>query len=247
MMQHAVLSAMILIASAAPGQDSKNPGMGQMREVSTPPVRKAPAQPAPRAASADSQPTAAPAQPPVAANQSAAGEGDNTEKATGPRRSPLSTLRDNDGEPRPRRLAPSSDVLDRLRERRDRTPVIPPVQPGVKRVERTQIADNAIPENALRPVDRKLMPDGARIVDRAGRLTRDGDYLTFTFESRGEGPIEVPLRLLPNRLLENMEQIAEDGRKSVVFVVSGEVTEYRGVNYLLLEKLLIRPDLGNFR
>ena len=44
-----------------------------------------------------------------------------------------------------------------------------------------------------------------------------------------------------------MEIIAEGGRKSVVFVVSGEVTEYRGVNYLMIQKLLIRPDLGNFR
>jgi hypothetical protein len=32
-----------------------------------------------------------------------------------------------------------------------------------------------------------------------------------------------------------------------VFIVSGEVTEYHGVNYLLVQKLLIRPSMGNLR
>lgn len=245
MMLQSILAAMFVIATAAPAQDTGKSNVGQMREV------KPSTQSTTNPPSADNQPAAKPAatQPPIAANQSASGDSDKNKKTSDDagedRIRRIRSLRD--GEPMPRRRAPGSDVLDRLRERSDKTPVIPPVQQRITRVKRTTVAEGAIPSNALRPVDRKLMPDGSRIVDRTGRLTRDGDYLTYTFESRGEGPVEVPLRLLPNRLLEDMEMISEGGRKSVVFVVSGEITEYRGVNYLLLQKLLIRPDLGNLR
>lgn len=241
-----ILAAVLLIASGAPGQDAPKQDAGQMREVRNAPSQKTET---PAAKPADAAEASQPNQPPIAANQSASGDRATDANASGDPSRPQRTIRptSEDG-PGPRRLQSGTDVLERLRRRQETTPVIPPVRQGVTRREvRTTIAEGAIPDNALRPVDRKLLPDGSRIVDRAGRLTRDGDYLTFTFESRGEGPIEIPLRLLPNRLLEDMEMIAEGGRKSVVFVVSGEVTEYRGVNYLMLQKLLIRPELGNFR
>ena len=56
-----------------------------------------------------------------------------------------------------------------------------------------------------------------------------------------------PIRLLPNRLLETALAISGAGTRSVVFIVSGEVMEYKGMNYLLLRKVLVRRDLGNFR
>ncbi len=151
-----------------------------------------------------------------------------------------------DGPP-PRTRVNAQDILDRMRKNRRENQPILPVRPGINRVERTNVSPNAVPSNTVAPVNRKLRPDGSRIVDRAGRLTSSGDYLTFTFESRSEGMQELPLRLLPNRLLEDMELISESGRKPIVFVVSGQVTEYRGVNYLMVEKLLQRADLGNFR
>ena len=104
-----------------------------------------------------------------------------------------------------------------------------------------------MPPNAIAPPTPKLYPDGYRIVDRPGRLTREGDFYTFTFESRSEGIPELPIRLLPNRLLEDMEIVSEGGTKSVVFLISGELTEYHGVNYLLTQKLLTRPNLGNLK
>ena len=106
---------------------------------------------------------------------------------------------------------------------------------------------SAQPPNAIVPPAPKLFPDGYRIVDRPGRLTREGDYYTFTFESRGQGTPDLPIRLLPNRLLEDMEIASEAGTKPVVFLVSGELTEYHGVNYLLLQKLLTKPNLGNLK
>lgn len=189
-------------------------------------------------------------QPPISANQPAQDKS-ASETASSPASSSPSSVRGSllDEGPEPRRRTSAADILRELQKTRAETPIIPPSPTGINRQggPRTTISDKAIPPNALRPVDRKLLPDGSRLVDRPGRLTRDGDYMTFTFESRGEGPVEVPLRLLPNRLLEDMEVIAEGGRKSIVFVVSGEVTEYRGVNYLMVQKLLMRPDLGNFQ
>jgi hypothetical protein len=52
---------------------------------------------------------------------------------------------------------------------------------------------------------------------------------------------------LPNRLLEDMEVASAGGSKSVVFIVSGELTEYHGANYLLVQKLLTKPNLGNLK
>jgi hypothetical protein len=89
------------------------------------------------------------------------------------------------------------------------------------------------------------LPDGYRIVDRPGRLVRQAEHWVFSFESRGRGAVEIPIRLLPNRLLEDMEVFSAGGTKPVVFVVSGEVTEYHNANYLLVQKLLTRPNLGN--
>jgi hypothetical protein len=92
-----------------------------------------------------------------------------------------------------------------------------------------------------------LRPEGSTIVDRAGRLVRDGEWWAFAFESEGRVLRERPLRLLPNRMLEFMETASAGGRSSVVFIVSGQVTEYHGANYLLARKVLVERDLGNLR
>ncbi len=140
-----------------------------------------------------------------------------------------------------------TEILKELSKQSDAAPrpVIPPSRPG--QTVRKEVEASAIPPNAIVPPTPKLFPDGYRIVDRPGRLTREGDYYTFTFESRSQGTPELPIRLLPNRLLEDMEIVSEGGAKPAVFLVSGELTEYHGVNYLLIQKLLTRPNLGNFK
>lgn len=154
--------------------------------------------------------------------------------------------KDADADPEPRREPSATDVLRRLKEskRGGGRPVIVPVQPGGAR---TRVAPDALPKNAIVPTANKLLPDGYRLVDRPGRLTREDDYFVFAFESRGLGTPDLPIRLLPNRLLEDMEIQSSGGTVPIVFIVSGEVTEYHGVNYLLIQKLLIRPDLGNLQ
>ncbi len=151
-----------------------------------------------------------------------------------------------DQDPPPPREPSASDVLSELlkSKRGGGRPVISPVRPGRAR---SRLAPEALPKNAIVPATNRLLPDGYRLVNRTGRLARDADYFVFAFESRGLGTPESPIRLLPNRLLEDMEIQSSGGTTPIVFIISGEVTEYHGVNYLLVQKLLIRPDLGNLR
>ena len=150
-------------------------------------------------------------------------------------------------DPEPKREPTPSEILKNLIEKNNAAPkpVVRPTVPGQQQV--TTVAPGTLPANAVGPVTPKLMPDGYRIVDRPGRLAREGDYWIFSFESRGRGETELPIRLLPNRLLEDMEMASAGGTKEIVFMISGEVTEYHGVNYLLIQKLLTRPDLGNLK
>jgi len=148
--------------------------------------------------------------------------------------------------PDPPREPSPAEILKEL-SKATNTParIVRPSNPGVSEVRRT--SPEAMSPNAVVPVTPKLYPDGWRLVDRPGRLTREGEYYTFSFETRTEGSPDQPMRLLPNRLLEDMEIASAGGTKPVVFIVSGELTEYHGVNYLLIQKLLTRPSLGNFK
>ena len=150
-------------------------------------------------------------------------------------------------DPEPPRNASPAEILKRLQEDTRNLPRQVTRPTDHRSARRRVIAPNPDDRNAIQPADHKLLPDGSRIVDRPGRLTSEGEYFTFSFESRGQGAPEMPIRLLPNRLLEDMEIASAGGTKHIVFVVSGEVTEYRGVNYLLVQKLLARPSVGNFK
>jgi hypothetical protein len=48
-------------------------------------------------------------------------------------------------------------------------------------------------------------------------------------------------------MLENAIALTGDESMGVILVVSGEFTEYRGTNYLLLRKVLVQRDWGNLR
>ncbi len=146
----------------------------------------------------------------------------------------------------PKREPSAEDVLNMLTPKEGvAQPIVRPNLPNSVRP--TTISPEGQPRNAIVPVDTKLLPDGYRVVDRPGRLQREGDYWIYAFESRSTRQVEAPMRLLPNRALEDMEITSAGGTRGVVFLVSGEVTEYHGVNYLLVQKMLIRPNLGNLR
>lgn len=93
---------------------------------------------------------------------------------------------------------------------------------------------------------RATMIDGTLIVRRTGRLVRDTSRWHFEFDDRqatGHGS----LALLPNQSLEIMTQSAERGAGGLVFIVSGEVTQFGPENFLLVRGVTRVLDLGNLR
>ncbi len=90
-----------------------------------------------------------------------------------------------------------------------------------------------------------LMLEGTVLAERSGRLVRSGENTAFRFAPGEVGDNKAPLVLEFNKngLLEAMEREAEAGVSD--FVISAEVTRYRGRNYLNLLKYSARIDHGN--
>lgn len=90
-----------------------------------------------------------------------------------------------------------------------------------------------------------VMREGTFIVDRTGRLTRgsDGQTLEFTFDSDGQALRDPPVVILPNLKLMAMENAVQGSSRDLRFRITGEVTEYKGRNYVLLHKVVVVPDV----
>ena len=89
-----------------------------------------------------------------------------------------------------------------------------------------------------------VLREGTLIVDRVGHLTRsaDGQQMEFTFDSDGKAMKDPPLILLPNLKLMAIENELSRSSRDLKFKISGVVTEYRGRNYILLDKVVIVPE-----
>ena len=89
----------------------------------------------------------------------------------------------------------------------------------------------------------RLVREGSFVVDRTGRVrpSHDGRGLELVFASDGSNPSSAgdpPMLLVPSTNLMAIESaIREDPDRS--FRVTGRVTEYRGRNHLLLEKVVV--------
>lgn len=100
---------------------------------------------------------------------------------------------------------------------------------------------NAIPPGAS---TRPVLQEGTFIVDRAGRLTigGSGQQMEFTFDADGRRMTDPPVILLPNLNLMKMEAAVTGNRRDLKFRITGEVTEYKGRNYILLQKVVQVSD-----
>ena len=81
-----------------------------------------------------------------------------------------------------------------------------------------------------------LMDEGAYVVDRVGRLVMKAGRPTLAFEADGRAMADPPVGLLPNRQLQRLEASSASAGSTGRFRVTGQVTTYRGRNYLLLDK-----------
>lgn len=135
----------------------------------------------------------------------------------------------------------ADDVLRQFeRDRPKARPLLPGSRPG------TNVVRDTIVDDDPRRTPARL-PEGYFLVDRAGRVTKEGPWFVFNFtgdNNPGATP-DPPMRLLPNRMLERMIRESKGSTSSVEFIVSGEVTDFMGENHLLLRKLLRKRSVGN--
>jgi hypothetical protein len=127
-------------------------------------------------------------------------------------------------------LKPSNSAAKPLQSE----PSIPPVDTSTGAA---AVAPGAQQINVIR--------EGTFLVDRTGRLTKsaDGQNWEFTFEADSRAMQDPPVIILPNLKLMAMEQAVQSSNRDVRFRVTGMVTEYSGRNYLLMERVVVIPEL----
>ncbi len=79
--------------------------------------------------------------------------------------------------------------------------------------------------------------EGTPVVDRRGMFKITGDRVTF-ISSDGR----VRLVALENLALERIVRVITDSPEKQEWIVTGAVTEYQGVNYVLVERAVLRSQ-----
>jgi hypothetical protein len=119
-----------------------------------------------------------------------------------------------------------------------------PLQP----IQEGPAPDTTSGKNAVAPAapQLNLMREGTYVPDRTGRLTRsaDGQTAELTFEADGKALKDPPMIILPNLKLMQMENAVAGNSRDLRFKVTGVVTEYKGRNYILLERVVVVPDVA---
>jgi hypothetical protein len=88
--------------------------------------------------------------------------------------------------------------------------------------------------------------EGTYIVDRLGRLTRaaDGKSFEFSFDSDRAVLRDPPVIILPGNKLAAMENAVTGASRDSRFRITGTLTEYRGRNYIFLDKAVVVPEVS---
>jgi len=136
----------------------------------------------------------------------------------------------------------SEDILNQLLKDKPGKPIIPEIE-SVQDVPVKAPSVAPAPKEKTLPVGR-----GNMVVDRIVTLLPAGvgKWMQVSFVSDNTLR-EPPMRLLPCTKLTQAEALAVSGAgKSVRLRVTGEITVYKGRRYLLLRKLLVERDLGQF-
>lgn len=148
------------------------------------------------------------------------------------------------GDTQPAREPTAEEVVKKLLESRPRRAVVLPEAPTTSAATQPAAENTGVAEGRKDPL---RWNEETSLIDRPGRLIPSDDGWAFAFEDQGHTPGAKPIRVLPSQLLETAINLSGGGTRGVVLIVSGEVTVYRGTENLLLRKVLIRRDYGNFR
>lgn len=114
------------------------------------------------------------------------------------------------------------------------TPALPPAD------DVTSGAGAVPPAATSQPV----MREGTLLLDRIGRLTSNGSgkMPELSLESDGRSMTDPPLVLLPSRTVMQLEDHIKNSNRDLRIRVSGEITEYRGRNYLFVQRWSQVPE-----
>ncbi len=90
--------------------------------------------------------------------------------------------------------------------------------------------------------------EGSYIWNRPGRLLFNDPLheWIFVFQSDGAGLTEPPLIMLPCHLLQRMQTRSAHQGTEIKFRVSGEITQFKGRNYLFTTYVEVAHNLGRF-
>lgn len=130
-----------------------------------------------------------------------------------------------------------AEILKNLLGRDERPTPIRPQDPA------TRVGGSPTPTGGATADGRSLLLEGTFLVERPGRLVHEDGHAKLVLSPDVEGKGPRTIEILPNQLLEAMEREADAGFSE--FIVSAEVTRYKGVNYLILRKILRRVEHGN--
>lgn len=99
----------------------------------------------------------------------------------------------------------------------------------------------AAPNDSSSPSSTPIIREGSYIVDRTGSLghSADGQQWQFIFDAASAPRGEPTINILPNLNLMLMENAVASNNQDLHFKITGMVTEYRGKNYVLLQKVVV--------
>lgn len=128
-----------------------------------------------------------------------------------------------------RLLGSEADIRDR--------PLLPQGRSSVDRTTGAAAIAPGAPEMSTRR-------EGTFVVDRVGRLVKaaDGHGWEFVFVADGNTMQDPPVRVVPNLKLQTIEDEMSVANRDLKLRVSGTLTEYRGRNYVILEKVIVVRD-----
>lgn len=131
----------------------------------------------------------------------------------------------------------ANQMLDQLLQPAATQPVRPlqPAPQAVPDVDRSTGANAVAPGAANMP----LLREGSYVVDRTGRLTKAGEGWEFNFDADGKAMTDPPLKVLPNLKLVLMEDQLKATSRDLRFRITGQLTEYRGRNYVMIDKVVV--------
>lgn len=81
---------------------------------------------------------------------------------------------------------------------------------------------------------------------RTGFIKKSDDKMFFVFDSLGRNKAKAKLQLLPCQALERAQRKMDQEPERMRFKVSGIVTKYKGMYYLLLQRVISAYNYGNF-